>query len=575
MLNGLPLNSAALNALWQSSVAPPEPTLPTALVWACRVRLGVENVSAQLTGKVRIEREEGAAAIAELSLYLPGEAIDVVSWTGRPLEIYFQHLVAGVWVEELRFSGWLEQPTFDPRNRIVSCEATDRLQDLVEAMEIDSIDLLTGGTWSADVFEAVDGRSRWDYAMERMGTLPASLDRSVSGQLRVTPWTRTAPVAVFAPGTTVDQSLTVEFAKLSGRVNRVALSIDYRYSRLRERSYSYGWQHPDIVGWSESQGFCLWRHNTTELPTIDMVRDALSSAGLHSMMGGSFLTVPLSGVYCDPPQGWTNVFNNLLLAFNVFGGVRWVQPITEKYVLTVEAPASVAQAGEVLRRDGTAIESELDRAKTWESDEFTNSEPDAQPDELGDKVINLREPERQALAVRCQLATAATSILSAHRSTRVSFQVPSSKALGIDTVHTVRLEDRCVAEGKVWAVIDEFDLDGQTALTTLVLAISNGGGEASDPLEPPAAPATNPGGLVPGPPPMSTQLRGRGTMSYDDAREGFAGNYDELDIGTPPEPFPRRLQLTAPEIPAEHRDEFTAEQTATYRVAIPNDPLEV
>lgn len=217
----------------------------------------------------------------------------------------------------------------------------------------------------------------------------------------------------------------------------------------------------------------------------------------------------------------------------------------------------------------------MDRAKTWESDEFTNSEPDAQPDELGDKVINLREPERQALAVRCQLATAATSILSAHRSTRVSFQVPSSKALGIDTVHTVRLEDRCVAEGKVWSVIDEFDLDGQTALTTLVLAISNGGGEASDPLEPPAAPATNPGGLVPGPPPMSTQLRGRGTMSYDDAREGFAGNYDELDIGTPPEPFPRRLQLTAPEIPAEHRDEFTAEQTATYRVAIPNDPLEV
>lgn len=575
MLNGMPLNGAALNALWQSSVVPPEPVAPTSLVWACRVRLGLENVSAQLTGKVRIEREEGAAAIAELSLYLPDGSVDVVSWTGRPLEIYFQHLVAGVWVEELRFSGWLEQPTFDPRNRIVSCEATDRLQDLVEAMEVEGIDLLTGGTWSADVFEAVEGRSRWDYAQERMGTLPASLDRSVTGQLRVTPWARTAPVIVFPPGSTVDQSLSVEFAKLSSRVNRVALAIDYRYSRLRQRGYGYGWQHPDIVGWSEDQGFCLWRHNTTELPTIDMVRDALNSAGLHLMQGGSFLTVPLSGVYCDPPQGWTNEFDNLLLAFGVAGGVRWVQPITEKYVLTVEAPASVAQAGEVLRRDSAAVESELDRAKSWESDEFNSVAPDAQLDELGDMVVNLREPARQELAVRCQLATSAATILSAHRATRVSFQIPASKALGIDLIHTVRLEDRCTAEGKVWSVLDEFDLEGQTALTTLTLAISNGGGDVSDPLDPPEIPASNPGGIVPGPPFLSTQLRGRGTMSYDDAREGFAGNYDELDIGTPLEPFPRRLQLTAPEIPAEHRDEFVAERSATYRVAIPNDPLEV
>ncbi|WP_448682582.1 hypothetical protein [Pseudomonas nicosulfuronedens] len=574
MLNSLPLNGAPLNALWQSTVRPPDPTVPASLVWACRVRLGVENVSAQLTGKVRIEREEGAAAIAELSLYLPEAGVDVVAWTGRPLEIYFQHLVGGVWVEEQRFSGWLEQPTYDPRNRIVSCEATDRLQDLVESMDVAGIDVLTGGTWSADVFEAVEGRSRWDYALERMGTLPASLDRSVSGLLRVTSWARKAPVAVFGPGSTIDQSLSVEIAKLSDRINRVELSIDYRYSRLRQRGYSYSWQHPDIEGWSESQGFCIWRHNTTELPTTDMVLDAISSAGLHSL-GGSFLTVPLSGVYCDPPAGWTNQYNNLLLAFGVAAGMRWVQPITEKYVLTVEAPSSIAQAGEVLRRDGTAVESELERAEKWESEDFNSAEPDAEPDELGDLVINLREPERQALAIRCQLHTSAASILSAHRANRVSFQVPTSMALGIDLPHTVRLEDRCVAEGKVWSLIDEFDLVGQTAVTTMVLAISRGGGDVSDPLDPPAEPATNPGGLVPSPPFLSTQLRGRGLMTYDDEREGFAGNYDEVDPGTPVEAFPRRLQLTAPEIPAEHRDEFTVESAQTYRVAIPNDPLEL
>ena len=33
--------------------------------------------------------------------------------------------------------------------------------------------------------------------------------------------------------------------------------------------------------------------------------------------------------------------------------------------------------------------------------------------------------------------------------------------------------------------------------------------------------------------------------------------------------------VTAPEVPAEHRDEFTAERTATYRVAVPDDLLEL
>lgn len=577
LINGAALNTVPLNGVAESGSTPePQPVAaPDWVVWACRVRLGVEDVTAQVTGSIRIEREEGAAAIAEFALYLPETGVDVIAWTGQPVEIYFQHRVDGGWQEELRFSGWLEQPTYDPRNRIVSCEATDRLQDLIEAMEIADIDALVGGQWSADVFEAVEGRSRWDYAQERLGTVPASLDRSVNGVLRVTPWLSTTPEVIFGAGSTVDQSLSVEMAKLSDRINRVELSISYRFSRLRERHQAFNWQHPDIQGWSMDTGFCIWRHESTELPTTDMLKDALDSAGYRLLNGGELLTLPLSGVYCDPPQAWVNNYDNLLLAADVVGGMRWVQSITETYTLTVEAPTSVAQAGEVLRRDGAALESDLERAGEWEAAEFGAPDSDAQQDALGDWVVDLREDDRLAASVKCQLATAAVSILSAHRGNKVSWQVPAPMARGLDLVHTLELGDRCRARGKLFSILDEWSIDDQTALTTLTLAISRGGGTVTDPHELPPPPDTQPEGSVPVLIQLPSQIRGQGLMEYDDTLDGFSGNYDNPAPGSPPDEFPRRFQLTAPEVPAEHRDEFTAERKATFRVAIPNDLLEL
>lgn len=576
LINGAPLNASALNSAsyGQAGALQPIP-VPQATIWSCRVMLGEDDVTAQITGTIRVEREEAAAAIAEFSLYLAEEGVDVVGWTGRPVEIYYREYRESIWLEEKRFSGWLEQPSYDPRNRIVACEATDRLQDLVEAMEIADIDALVGGIWTADVFEPTEGRSRWDYAGERLGTVAASLDRSVGGALRMTSWQAQAPHKSFAAGTTIDASLAVDIAKLSDRVNQVELTLSYRFTRLRERHQAFNWQHPDILGWSVDNSFCIWRSNSTELPTIDMVEEALSSAGYNLLSGAQFLTVPLSGVYCDPPQAWRNDFDNLLLAADVVGGMRWTQAITETYTLTVEAPSSVDQAGAVLRRDGASVESELARAEGWESEKFTAPEPDAVQDPIEDFLVDLRENDRLDLVASCLLSSARVTILGAHRANKVAWQVPTSMALGIDLVHTVLLEDRIRAQGKVFSLIDELDIAGQTAISTITLAISRGGGSVDDPLSLPPPPASDVTGSAPELIQLPTQLRGRGLMTYDDALDGFSGNYDELDIGSPTEAFPRRHQVTAPEVPAEHRDEFTAEKAGTYRISIPNDLLEL
>ena len=108
--------------------------------------------------------------------------------TGQTVELYYRDWVDGAWREELCFKGWVIRPQFTLQTRILDCECSDRQQEIVEAMDVAAIDALVGGLWSADVFEPVEGRSRWDYAMERMSTQAASLQCSVEGDLQVTPW---------------------------------------------------------------------------------------------------------------------------------------------------------------------------------------------------------------------------------------------------------------------------------------------------------------------------------------------------------------------------------------------------
>ena len=187
---------------------------------------------------------------------------------------------------------------------------------------------------------------------------------------------------------------------------------------------------------------------------------------------------------------------------------------------------------------------------------------------------------RRAAAIALELAIAHTEIVAAHRTTTVGWAVPTPMALGIDLTHTLELDDQYTrARGKCSRRRDLLDPDSGDCTTTLTVSVMRGGGD-SDPLDVPARPGALPGGdggsagtgtsgaLV-------TQLGGKFTSpAYDDAQDGFAGNYSIAQDSTL-ERFPRRLDITADEIPADQRDEHTAEVAIVYRVGIPNDLLEL
>ncbi|OLU23878.1 hypothetical protein [Pseudomonas sp. PA27(2017)] len=569
MINGSPLNSGPLNTLRAGAAPQPEPEYRvhgTSYVWRVRLLVGGVDMTAILTGQLDVDREEGAAAVAGFSLYLaPGQPVVPTQWIGKAVTLdYISRDRYGVVTEARLYTGLLELPTWDATTRVLGCECSDQLQQRIEGLTLEQIDTLCGGTWSADVFEPVDGRSHWDYAVERMSTRPASLDADTYGNLRTTSWYAAAtPHFVFGSGQTLDGSVQIELQAHGGTTNYVEITLDYRYSRLWQLNQRFGWTHTGTGGFTGLQGFCMWRRDSTELPTTEMVEAAVTGAGLQMIgaVGGYKLPLGMPNP-CGDGIPWVNTFDNLWLSASAVGARRWVQTVTEQYKLALFTPLGAEEATRVINRESTSFEVESERADDWE-----------QGKALGEsRSEDLIDDSRRGLALECLLQRGSTSLVSAHRGTSLSWQVPTDMALSIDLVHTLELGDRAQGKGKCRRIQHVLDLGEGTAITTLDVALMQGGGE-SDPLSVPGSPDTT---LPPVPgnaPGLGTHIGGRvDSPPFDETWLGFTGNYS---VTTSDETYPRNFRAKTHDILAEYRDERTATAERSYRVGIPDDLLEL
>jgi len=573
LIGAQPLASGPLAVAVGSAYEPVYVVRGQAFNWRLRLLVDGVDLTSQLTGVIDTDREEGAAGVGGFVLYLPPGPVVPDDWKGKPVTLDFiSRNRDGVITEKRLFTGKIEMPEWDATWRLLACDCSDQLQQKVEGMPIETIDSMTGGHWSADLFEPVTGRSRWDYAQERMQSRAASLDCSPTGDVRVTDWAAAAvPHFVFGPGTTLFDSVQIDLQPLGAATNRLEIEAGYRFPRLWQHIQGFGWTHPEYTN-TGIPGFCNWRTYTSDLPTTEMITDAITGAGL-TMVGavGGYKLPPSMANPCGDGNAWTNTFDNLWLSATASGGRRWVQQVTESYKLLLTAIGGEDEATQVIARDSGSVAIESSQADEWESSKPSSSVPD---------VVDLSDEVRRTAALLTLLWGGAVQLLSAHRGTTLSWQVPTDLALGVDLVHTLRLEDKALAQGKCRRIQHRIDIEGGTAITTISVAISRGGG-VGDPLTVPARPDTSlppiEGGSI-----LVTQLGGRlndpitglPIPPYDDGRLGFSGNWDVKDDLTA-EDFPRRFDVEAVEIPEIYRDERTGEVTAHYRVAIPNDLLEL
>lgn len=551
--------------------------------WRPVVTLGGVDVSARLTGEIRIEAGEGEARVASFVMRPAPGPITLPDWTGAAVTIDIaQQDAAGNAIDARRlFTGVVDVPDLDLTERLVSFECTDQLQQVVRSLPREWVDTNVGGYYS----EAVSGESSdmLQYADARLASVPSSLDLDPYQAARVTPWNiEDAPVLVLTEADIIFGSLRVELAGRANIRNEVETVLQYRFPRLRARVASVNFER--TVNQYTSQGL--------DIPNRDMIEQALSSIPGWQLLGEINMVPVDPGSYESSGSGGTvyTVISatdapQLALGFAARFSNRWVQWVTEEYRLTVSAQASIDALG--LSREasnGAVLDADFDDG-TW------LYEPDAEPaltlPTIGDVSLDYGgtgRTDRAAAqnAVRTLVAQSRRQILAAHRDTSTSAM--TTLHAGIDLNRRIEIDTAEVhARGKAIRVTHRMDIETGEHDTEFAIAISGFsavGLQDDDPVDAPAAP------VDPTPAPGAAAYGCRcdmyigqvsGAPEFDEANMvGYSTNAkagDEFDAEAPA--YPYALSVEAPEIEAAVRDPITLPMPSAYAVAIPQDLFEV
>ena len=550
LINGFPLNSAPLNSGAASTSGGGEDTtvliaIPAAAAWSLRCVIGGVDLSARLTGTVKVTAEEGAARVAEIQLIPLDSTVMPLNWLGRQVELYSaQHNPDGSNVETRRFFGKVASPDWDPRLGVLSLTCSDTLKSTLETMALADIDTLVGGYWLEEISGEIE--SRYDYAQQRMESVPAALDMGVDGQLRLTAWeTKASPDFRFDDSSIIDSSLGVDLMSLDSLYNQVIVTAEYRHVRLRQREHTFNWGHP--LG-----SFCAWRQKTSDLPTASMITDAIEGTG-GALQKLTYMSLPASAPMADLCPGtegaWINNYTSdpFVLTMSSVMVRRIGQTITETYTLTIQSSASMSAVGSQVLRETYSAETEFDTSAWEAADESADASsytdgtiPRVKDtswghlDSVGDRILDKDDTALRTKLLQAAYALSSTKILATHRGTRVRFAVPVP-AVALDVTHTAYAKaNGCAAQGKIASLAFTWSIDTGEDEVEVALAISAGYGGTTDVFTQPSIPEVTDLPAFAKGTALHNQIADQGTSSesYNDALDGYSGNYTSVIKGT-------------------------------------------
>lgn len=556
--------------------------------WALAVSLGGVDVTARVTGAVEVDAEEGASRVATWAMTPPSGAINPVSWTGAEVAIDLIRVIGGVSVPSRLFTGRVDEAAYDPVQRLVRFDCADDLHQTVAAMTEAEVDALTGGSYSVAAHGTLD--DRWQYAQARMESRPASLDASAHGGLRVTDWDGLDIWRTFTADDILHATPGIELPRRRDMINRVDIAYEYRLHRLRQREASLSWSGSIIGTAALASGY--------QFPSLEAVESAVSGLGWHvvSSAWSDAYAYVASAKPTGAPDGadsdWWIYGGGGIASYAATLRQRHAQTVTERYAITVTAPDSIAANGTLSSTLRGAL------ASAWTPNEWEASATLAPDVSAADQDYS-PDADRAAsdAAMEHLVAMARTKIIGSHRRARVSFAIPCLPEL--DLIHAVALDTETVeASGKVVRLRHVLDPDAGEATTTVSFAVSGiaATGTAADTPVVAAPPpdvdaATGEDDWGASLPTLSTHVGGwTGATVYSESMMGFLVNapsslrfynftldawfsadnayysaVDEFDV--------TGFRIAMPGVADTHRNPIETDQTASFDVAVPEDPF--
>lgn len=539
--------------------------------WTVVVTLNGVDVSDKITANARVEAEEKTSRIASFFYRPAAGSISAGDWLGVAVTIDYKTVNgSGTTLAQNRiFTGTVDQAIYDPITQLTAFDCTDDMQGKLEAMTQVEIDaLIASSRHSVAVFG--EYKNGWLYFENVMATYPQSFDYNVDGVTgTLADWAaKVTPDFTFDNSTIVEDSISYSIAPRRDLFNSYTIDYSYRFTRLHHRSHQFDW----------GLKFCPYFARPHELPTKDMVRSAVTSAG-WTVIGQINLEslIPAAADPCNDGVAWSiSEADRDLLALGAHwkASKRWDQEITEHYTLTINAPQSVTWLGDVGYSEQASNQTDFD-ASGWSDG---NKTPAGRINSLGDVVQDKYDRTLSNNDIETLIARARTEILESHRANHVVATVLLVPT--IERFHTVRLDaDGVTGQGKVFKYVHDMDFDSGEAYTTIDVAISLNGGAVSagdSAIAAPSAPDTDPISTAPSTSTLlETHIGGDDTLpDYDELWDGFAGNYS-LTFGAPtPEQFyTRRFKVVTPAINQDSIDHAEAEKIQAYSFDIPNETL--
>lgn len=587
--------SGEIITIEQSVISPSQSTHLNNNGWMATVVVGgYEIPSSQIHGAIEIERGEGTASSLVVTL-IPGTgAQDLDFYRGKAITCDVATSDGNFRI----FTGTVDIPEINIIEKKITLVCTDRRTERINAQLPGFVGTI--GYYSTYIFE--DSDSAAEELEFRLTTIPYSLDFDAYGNYNFTAWAAKA-VADY----TLDDSVVyysepkVELTSRSNITNKEIITFQYRYNRLHQTERTFTWTAPFY------NSFCTFASWSASMTFRDMIRGAITSAGWplktdvtftpifntgwYSCVGGWVLwsTTAVSGyttIVKDKDgnavrdaqgnvvteghiTGGTDFSNLYCLGATWVASTRWAQTATEEYTLTVQAPQSQAQFGNVEKLRFYAQQDDVDVAD-WEN--YTSY---SNVGGGGTTYYINKDVDRNGFnyAVITALNISKTAILESHRDTKVYIQ--RNIWPQVDLRHTVAIDTTTLqAKGKVFKINHKLDVNSGEDITSLTLILSKSTGSASDStLSLPTAP-TDTITLDTGTITLGNHYGEDPTTEAAAQWNGYIGNRipdGQFDRTS----YQEQFIVDVPEIPQYVRQEKVLTSSQTYNVEIPNDTLTV
>ena len=550
--------------------------------------------ASMIVDEITIRREEGQAAIMNVTLMPPKGLQDIASVDGKVITL---HIDKDGQFTKL-FTGRVNVPEIDLIQGKVRLSCSDMRRELLNAMP-DPSQTIPNAEYSSIVFsEASDQAAKYE---DYLSTVSESLDFDADNNWSVTSWYATPigdPNTIEVTNSDVYRRNPEVRIASRGRIkNDFTLTLKWQYQRLRKRKIP--------CRLDTGINYCNWDF-AVKLPSRELLITAVSSGCYYpediytsGLTGGTILcsntrvTDP-TGYTFNPTYGFSYVSatstvlgvgipndSEYFVSANWNSVIRWAQNIEETASIRLYSQQSIDRYSSQIGSDREyGVEAEYDTS-IWENNKDFRFSDDGLTESPNYDLYVDRKTEGSAnadlnKAFKCSIAKTIVEILESHRDNTVTFETDIKPDLKLS--NSIYLNASPVrALGKVTTIehtIDVIDMDAKTEVTISV--------SKSKPTTPFTTTITT-GDVFPdvsdnAGSPQQTRFFKSVAIPLDKEDDGSYRGYVYKTLamnGSIPDRVPYALIIDLPEVEAEFRDTRKRKKETAYDIYVPDELLEI